>query len=291
MDRTSFDITGETAVFGIIGSPVSHSLSPVLQNTLSEYMELDTVYVPFPVDPGQTAQALRGAFSLGIRGFNVTAPHKEEVMAALSEIHPQALMAGAVNTLRLTENGYVGYNTDITGIIRTFKEHGINLSGKTVVIIGAGGAARAAAFAATKEKAGKLFIVNRTLSRARELMENLLEHFPEADVEILNFEQAEAIKSAHVLIQATTLGMSGENPLSGSRLLRIVPFIMDLIYSPWETPLLAEARQAGAEAVNGFEMLIYQGIASFELWHNKKVPESVAKKVLRDMKQYIGEWN
>ena len=162
-------VEGKTAVYGIIGDRVEKSFSPVLQNTIGREMGVNMVYVPFKVESGQVRAAVEGGRAMNIRGFNVTVSHKIEVMDALASVDETAARIGAVNTLKLTENGYEGYNTDIIGLKKCFDERKTSLKGRNVVLAGAGGAANSAAILAGEEKAAKLVIVNRTAEKAEAL--------------------------------------------------------------------------------------------------------------------------
>lgn len=272
-------VGGKTTVYGIIGNPVEKSFSPVLQNTFGREFGKNMVYVPFKVERGQVRTAVEGGRALGIRGFNVTVPHKIEVMEALCAIDPVAERIGAVNTLKLTEKGYVGYNTDIIGLKKCFEERQTALRGKTVVLAGAGGAANSAAMLAGEEGAGKLVIVNRTLDKAQKLAERV-RSFYDMDTEAISYDAIMDIDRPEIFIQTTSVGMgdgAADTPVEKAEFFKNVDMVVDIIYTPWETRLMREAAQMGAVTVNGFDMLFYQGLASFEIWNDFKADMDAAK--------------
>lgn len=266
-------VSGKTSVYGIIGNQVAKSFSPILQNTFGKELGVDMIYVPFNVERGQVKTAVDGGRAMGIKGFNVTVPHKIEVMEALCGIDPVAERIGAVNTLKLTEDGYVGYNTDIIGLRKCFEERNCGLEGKTVVMAGAGGAANSAAMLAGEERAQKLIIVNRTLDKAKDLAERVKKYY-DIQVESCGYDDMMDIEDLEIFIQTTSVGMGEgvwETPVKNAEFFKNVKMVVDIIYTPWETRLMKEAAEMGAVAVNGFDMLFYQGLASFEIWNDIKV--------------------
>lgn len=276
-------VNGKTKVFGIIGNPIEHSFSPILQNSVAEFMGHNLVYVPFEVAPGKVKPALEGALRLGIRGFNVTIPHKKEVMESLVEVDDLALKIGAVNTLKHTETGYKGYNTDILGLGKCFDMEGISIAGKRVVILGAGGAANSAAVLAAERGAGSIVIVNRTKANGEALKEQTARYY-KGSINVVPFKEIMAIENPEIVIQTTSVGMGEgvwESPVEDARFFERVQAVVDIVYVPWETKLLRDAKERGAVAINGFDMLVYQGIASYEIWHDTKI-EAATAKGLRD---------
>lgn len=274
MDTIIDDISGSTRVYGILGYPVGHSFSPVLQNTLASKTGINLRYLAFPVAPQDLGAAIKGGFALGVQGFNVTVPHKQAVIPFLCGIDPLAEQIGAVNTLKRTESGYIGYNTDILGLERAFALQNVELAGKNLVVLGAGGAAHAAVVLAQRAGAKKLYLVNRTLSKAEALAERI-----QIPVEVLSYDDLYRLEAPDILIQTTSVGMGRpeESPVADAELFRRVQVAMDLIYAPWQTKFLKDAAAAGCKDINGFDMLIYQGIASFELWNEMEVaPEKAA---------------
>lgn len=265
-------IDGATEIYGIMGMPVSHSLSPAMHNAAFRALRLNKVYVPFPVIdvPG----ALAGISALGIRGVSVTIPHKQAVIAGLDSIDPVAARIGAVNTLVLDQGKIHGHNTDWLGANRALGRE-MDLAGKRIVILGAGGSARAIGFGLL-EAGAEVVIASRTPDSGRSLAENLCcEWYPLADAGTLEGDG---------LVNATSVGMKpaeGETPLAAAFLSRY-GVVMDIVYAPRRTRLLREALIAGCRVIGGLEMLLYQGAAQFELWTNESAPLEVMRQVLED---------
>ena len=275
-------INGKTDVFGIIGDPVEHSFSPVMQTTLAKMCGLDAVYVPFKVKTENVEAAIRGAYALGIKGLNITVPHKKTVMDSLVSLDDDAKKIGAVNTIKLTEDGYKGFNTDILGLEKSFFINNIEIKNKTVAILGAGGVANSAAMLFAKEGVKKLFIVNRTKETAIALKEQVEKNY-DIDIVVTNYLNLEDIKPLDIVFQSTSVGMSSsESPIKDKSFFNGVECVFDAVYIPVETKFLKDAKECGCVTINGFDMLVYQGIASFEIWNEIKIldKEAIAFKGL-----------
>jgi shikimate dehydrogenase len=281
-------VNGKTKVFGIIGNPIEHSFSPVLQNTVARELGENVAYVPFKVGSGEVKTALDGAFRLGICGFNVTVPHKKEVMESLVAIDDLALKIGAVNTLKYTNSGYKGYNTDILGLGKCFDIEGISIKGKTVVILGAGGAANSVAILAAERGASNIIIVNRTKANAQALKEQTARYY-NGGISVISFEELMGIESPEIVIQTTSVGMGEgvwESPVKNTAFFQKVQAVVDIVYTPWQTKLLSDAKENGCVAINGFDMLIYQGLASYEIWHDVKIEDEISKALRNQLADY-----
>lgn len=285
-------LSGKTKVFGIIGYPVAHSFSPEIHNTIFSLTGEQSVYVPFRVSPEGLENAVKGAYELGIRGINVTLPHKIEVIKFLKDTDPTARAVGAVNTLKYTEEGYIGYNTDVIGAEYTFTLRNISLKNKTALLLGAGGAADAVCYSMLKNGVKKLYIANRTLKRAEELKERMSKIFG-AEIITLPLERANTARDADIVLNTTTLGFEGREeytPLEKEFFIENnVEICFDAIYSPWETRLLREAKDCGVQCINGFDMLIYQGAASSEIWHEKKYDRDFLNSLEKNLKKIYKE--
>jgi len=269
-------VSGKTNVFGIIGNPVDHSFSPIMQTTLAKEHGLDAVYVPFKVENADVATAIKGAYALGIKGLNITVPHKKTVIESLVSIDDDAKKIGAVNTIRLTKGGYKGFNTDILGLEKSFFINNIEIKDKTVAILGAGGAANSAAMLFAKEGAKKLFIVNRTKEKAIALKEQIEKNY-DIDIVVTDYSDLEGIKPLDIVFQSTSVGMgSDESPIKDKSFFNGVGCAFDAVYVPAETKFLKDAKEYGCITINGFDMLVYQGIASFEIWNEMKVSDNDA---------------
>ena len=276
------DIDGKTRLLGLMGDPVEHTLSPVIHNTLSEILGLNNVYVPFHVKKEGLAKAVDGAFQLNILGLNVTVPHKNHVIASLSSVSDEGLAIGAVNTLVRTENGYRGYNTDMLGLTREIKSYGIELEGRKVIILGAGGAARAVAYMCMAEKASDIYILNRTLENATEIAEHMNSFFGRQTIRAMKLSDWRDLEGKYIVIQSTSIGLKPDNDravIEDEDFYRMIDTGVDLIYSPFETKFMKLCRRNGAKAYNGLKMLLYQGIIAYELWNDISVSEEVADQV------------
>lgn len=263
-------IDGRTELYGIMGNPVAHSLSPAMHNAAFAALGLNKVYVPFPVT--DVATALAGFRALGVRGASVTIPHKQAVMAHLDAIDPVAERIGAVNTLVINEGRITGYNTDWLGANRALAGE-VELAGQTVLVLGAGGSARAIGFGLL-EAGATVFLASRTPSSGQALAASLgCSWHPLAEAETL---------VADALVNATSVGMGAQRdatPMAAAALANF-PVVMDIVYAPLATRLLREARAAGCRTVDGLAMLLHQGVAQSELWTGKAPPVAVMREQL-----------
>ncbi|MDG5776962.1 shikimate dehydrogenase [Haloarculaceae archaeon H-GB2-1] len=260
-------------VFGLIGNPVGHSLSPPMHEAAYEELGLDARYVTFEPDEDGAAAAVRGADALGVAGLNVTIPFKQDVLDAV-EPDDLAERIGAVNTVDFSGETPTGHNTDAIGAVRALRDHGVALDG-TAVVVGAGGAGRAVSFGLADEGM-TVRIANRTVSKATALAEDV----PDASGHGL--EDLEALLSdADVLVNATSVGMDeDETPVAADALHGDLA-VLDAVYSPLETRLLRDAAAEGATTVDGAWMLLYQGVEAFERWTGRDAPVDVMNDALR----------
>ncbi|PVX26350.1 MAG: shikimate dehydrogenase [Candidatus Bathyarchaeum sp.] len=274
-------INGKTKVCAIIGDPVGHSLSPVMHNAAFKELGLNIVYVAFPVTPSSLEEAILGAKSLGLLGLNVTMPHKHAVIQYLDETDSTAKAMGAVNTILNEQGKLFGYNTDGKGAIIALQENCADLEDKKMLIIGAGGAAKAIAFQAAQETT-ELVILNRTEAKAKQLANLLNKNFgTKVKSNTLSAEVLkEELETTNILVNSTSVGMSpniDESPVPAD-LLHSGLCVMDIVYNPLETKLLKDAKAVGAKVVSGLEMLLYQGAVAFQIWTNCPAPVAVMKK-------------
>jgi len=275
------DISGKTKVYGVIGDPIDHSLSPVMQNAAFEVSKLDCVFLAFKVKPEEVREAVAGMRALRIQGLNVTMPHKNAVISFLDEVDQTAKLLNAVNTIKNIDGKLYGQNTDGVGALNALRENGADPKGKKITLLGAGGAARAIAFALAKE-ADELSVVNRTLQSAADLANILYQKF---NSKVFAYSLSPltikgTVANADLLINASSVGMkpnSNQTPVP-RRWLKKDLIVMDTVYNPVETKLAKDAKAAGAKVVSGVEMLIYQGAASFEFWTGSKAPVEVMRK-------------
>lgn len=265
----------KTTLCGIIGKPVEHSMSPAIHNAAFEELGLNYAYLAFNVD--DLEGAIRGMRALNIRGLSVTMPHKIEVIEYLDEIDPVARQIGAVNTV-VNDNGHLkGYNTDWIGFVRSLEAHTL-IQEKRVVILGAGGAAKAVAFG-IKERGGKLTILNRAIEI--EMAQSLAKEVacPWGDL-----SQLESVTEADIVINATSVGMHPhvDKTVIETRHLRPEQIVFDVVYNPLETRFFREAKELGCQVIPGYEMLLLQAVAQFELWTGETAPVDLMRTILKD---------
>ncbi len=290
-EDTEMEISGKTRTCGLIGCPVEHTLSPVIHNTLAAQMGHDLVYVPFPVQPGRLREAVQGADALQLSGLNVTVPYKSEVIGCLQEVDALAQTIGAVNTLVRTAGGYKGYNTDMEGLYRAMMSEGIRLAGERVIVLGAGGAARAVAHLCALKGVERVYLLNRTLERAQTVAEEVNRTAAREVVFPLLLQDYDVIpEGTYLAIQGTSVGLSPreqEVVIADSAFYEKVHTGFDLIYNPWETMFMRLVREGGGRAYNGLKMLLYQGIIAYELWNDVHVPEETAQIVYGRLKEHF----
>jgi shikimate dehydrogenase len=270
-----------TQYINLLAYPAGHSISPAFQQAALDHYGLDVRYDAVSIAPDSLGDAINMLRGEGYLGANVTIPHKVTVRRHLDALDPWAETLGAVNTIVKQGEGLVGHNTDAYGLLRALREHAnFEPQGRSVLLLGAGGAARAAAFGLCREGIASLTIANRTLERAVDLVMALGKAGPVLAATSMAVEEiAEAVAGADLVVNATSVGMShggaaGESPIDVGRL-RPGTIVFDMVYTPIESPLIEGARSVGAVGVSGLWMLIYQGAASFELWTGQDAPVKV----------------
>jgi len=266
-------ITACTQVFCIIGHPIEHTMSPVMHNAAIQDLGLNSVYLAFDVLPNRLKTAIKGMKALDIRGINVTMPYKQRILKFIDELDPLAEKIGAVNTIKNEDSILIGRNTDATGGKNAILNAGFELSGKNILILGGGGAARALSFVLADE-VNKIVIINRTIKRALKLAIELQKYSGiNVIAKHLNFDiLKEEIKNIDLLINTTPIGMYpkiDESPIP-AELLHKDLFLFDIIYNPLKTKLMHDALENGCKVIGGLDMLISQGALAFEWWTNKK---------------------
>ena len=267
-------ISAHTRLLGLIGDPVGQSVSPAMHNAALQALGLDCVYLAFRVTAPSLIQAVGGLRALDAGGFNVTIPHKVKILPLLDELAPEAAAIGAVNTIVNRDGRLVGYNTDAGGFRAALRKYDVDPAGMTAVLIGAGGAARAIAFALVSQKAS-LTILARRPEAALDLVLRLKAGAGQVEARELTRANLEAaLGRGDLVINATSVGMtpdSDRTPVPGD-LLRAGMTVFDAVYHPQQTRLLREAETAGAAVIGGLEMLVAQAALSFELWTGQKAP-------------------
>ncbi|MGC9516903.1 MAG: shikimate dehydrogenase [Methanomicrobiales archaeon] len=277
-------ITGKTNVVGLIGDPVEHSLSPIMHNAAFKKLKLDYVYVPFNVKSDNLTKSIIGAQNLNIKGLNVTIPHKRTIMDLTDFLDQSAQLIGAVNTIKFEDNMIKGYNTDGIGLVKSLEEI-TSIKNKKIIITGAGGAARAAAFEMVLHNSGEIIIANRTPEKAVKLRDDIIGSIG-GDVDALDLGSKfkKELDNADILIDTTPIGMYPhvkEKPVASAEDMHPDLIVMDLVYNPLKTGLLTEAEKIGAKTISGIKMLIYQGIESFHIWTGIKPPVKIFETALK----------
>ena len=275
-------ISGHTSVFGIFGHPVEHTFSPGMHNAAFAKIKLNACYVPFAVAPADLEKAVKAIVPLGIRGLNITIPHKERIIPFLDDLTDDARMIGAVNTIEVAKGKLIGHNTDGRGFLRSLREEtGFRTKGKTFLMIGSGGAARAVGINLALSGAKTITLCDLDSVKAAKLCRDI-QNKTTTRVIVVKPEDLEGTALfADCIINATPLGLKPGDPLPIPRhFIRKDHLICDLVYNPLKTPLLKAARSAGAQTLSGIGMLLYQGVIAFEIWTGAKAPVSLMKTAL-----------
>ncbi len=281
-------IAGTTKLLGIIGHPVEHSLSPLMQNAALAKLGLDYVYLPFPVQPQNLKQALDGFAAINVVGFNATIPHKRAIIPLLSEIEPIAQAVGAVNTVVRRNDKWIGTNTDVEGFIAPLQTLDRDWSQTIAVILGNGGAARAVVAGCTQLGCASIHVVGRNLEKLKEFRDSWKDSPIQINLEVHQWDSLpEIINKANLLINTTPIGMypKVENSPIDVELFTHLPkdtIVYDLIYTPSPTKFLQYAQQANKTAIDGLEMLVQQGAAALKIWLQQ---ESVRVDIMRQTLQ------
>lgn len=277
-------VTAHSRVVGLIGWPVSHSVSPAMHNAAFDHLGLDWCYIPLPVkpEPGERIrQAVHGLRALGLRGANVTVPHKQAVMPHLDRISPAARAIGAVNTVVVDADGtLIGENTDAPGFIADLRGHNVEPRGRHVIVLGAGGSARAVVYGLAEAGVAHVVVLNRTAARAEALVADLRPLFPACTMEADSLPGAivRHAAGADLVVNCTALGMtpnSDSTPWDESVRFRTNQVVYDLVYNPQVTRLLSRAAADGAQAVGGLGMLVWQGALAFQRWTGHSAPAEI----------------
>jgi shikimate dehydrogenase len=280
------EISGATKIVGVIGWPLTYTFSPTMHNAAIRKAGLDFVYLAFPIHPDDIETALKGLWACGVRGLNVTIPHKERVLPMMDTLSVEAQAVGAVNTIRVDEDGLWGGNTDLYGFTAALTDVGFSLANTRVAIAGAGGAGRAIAAAALLGGATSVAIWDADVPRADRLVADLRKA-PLPNRLLMNCvtaaERGEALARAHLFVNASPMGMKPTDPPPvDPRLLAADCLVFDAVYNVPETALMRKARGRGLRALGGLTMLMHQGARSFELWFGVKPDTDLMLAKLRE---------
>ena len=269
-------------MLGIFGNPIKHTLSPIIHDTLSDALGLSERYVPFCVEEEELDACVKQAYNQGILGLNITVPHKQAVMNSLVEVDEAAASIGAVNTLVRAEGGYKGYNTDMPGLARALQSEHIELDGTRVIMLGAGGAARAVAYMCVHYGAKEVHILNRTYERADRIAKDMNCVAGRTCVYAYRADEYDKIpQGKYLMIQCTSVGLHEEDTLPfpcSDSFYAMATAGVDLIYNPAMTPFSRRMQELNVPCINGLKMLLYQGILAYELWNELKVDETLIEK-------------
>lgn len=283
-------IDGYTRTCGVIGNPVEHTMSPAIHNTLAKVLSKNLVYVPFHVPEGSLSAAVAGAFSLNLLGLNVTVPYKSEVIPFLESLDPLAAQIGAVNTLVRTAKGFRGYNTDMPGLYRAMCEDGVQIEGENVLVLGAGGVARAVAMLLAQKGASQVILMNRTLEKAGRIAEEVNRMAGRSLASAMSLAEYGSLPEgdSFLAIQATNVGMYPRVDaavVEDAAFYRKIHTGYDLVFNPARTKFMSLVSQGGGRAYNGLKMLLYQGIIAYELWTGARVGGDLAAEAFREMEK------
>lgn len=291
-------ITGKTKLLGVIGDPITHSLSPVMHNAAiqgingnitNDQEKIDYVYLPFPIKPADLSGAIACLQNIGVKGFNVTIPHKQAIMPLLTEVSAIAQAVGAVNTVYLTEKGWAGTNTDIDGFIAPLKQY--DWTNKTAVILGNGGSSRAVVAGCHQLGIKEIHVLGRNQNKLQEFLDSWKNSPLPVNVQVHDWQEINIlISDCALLVNTTPVGMYphvNESPVSKKIINKLLAntIVYDLIYTPHPTQFLAEAHQQGGIIIDGLEMLVQQGAIALELWLKRPVSVDIMRQSLQ---KYLG---
>lgn len=279
-------ITANTIQLGIIGDPVDHSFSPRMHNFIAGYMNHDYVYSGFRVRREELADAINGVKALGIRGINVTAPHKIAVMPLLDEVSDQARLLGSVNTVVNKDGRLYGYNTDSEGLYMALTNAGIRLKGSSILVMGCGGVVKPTLMRMVQAEPKSITLVNRTAQKAREMSDTIYDTMGfkiKTEITSWDFDVVINTTSAGMRPQLDALPIDSISEINNLDFIHEGMSVVDMIYNPAETRFLYEARMRGAKTLNGLDMLIYQGILAYERFTDTKLPSDIAEVIRKEV--------
>ena len=264
--------------FAVIGDPINHSLSPNIHSAAFRELNLDSSYIGYRIPKGELESGVEGLKKIKISGFNVTIPHKIEMMKYLDKMDESCSIIGAVNTVVNNEGILKGYNTDMDGFLEPLKKRNISIKDKKILLIGAGGAARAIIAGMSKEKAGEVDIANIRTKNAEELSEFATSIGLSTNVK--KIEEIKNLQNYNMIINSTSLGLKNESSPISFEQINQDSVIYDIVYSPMNTDFIKKAKDKKLEVIYGYEMLLGQATRAFEIWHEMKAPYNAMKKAL-----------
>ena len=265
--------------FAVIGDPIDHSLSPNIHNAAFRELELDCTYIAYRIPKDELEEGIESLKKINIAGFNVTIPHKIEMMKYLDKVDEGCSIIGATNTVTFSDGILKGYNTDMDGFLDPIKKKNIPIKDSMVLLLGAGGAARAIVAAFAKENAKEIVIANRTIEKANELVQ--FGKKVGIDAKAIQLEDAVKYVTTHkFIVNSTSIGLKNESSPIPTDLISKNSIVYDVVYMPMKTDLLKKSKENGATIIYGYEMLLGQACRAFEIWHKREAPYEVMKRAL-----------
>ena len=265
--------------YAVIGDPIDHTLSPNIHNAAFRKLEMDCTYIAYKIAKGELAEGVESLKKIKISGFNVTIPHKVEITRYLDKLDENCSIIGAANTVSYENGELKGYNTDMEGFLDPIKKRNIKIENSHVLLLGAGGAARAIVAAFGKEKCDQITIANRTLEKAHEL--SVFTKKVGINVQTISLDEInESENNFDFIVNATSIGLKNETTPISKKILNSDVVVYDIVYRPMNTDLIKISKESGATIIYGYEMLLGQAIRSFEIWHKVKAPYDAMKKAL-----------
>ncbi len=269
-------IDGKTKLYGVIGNPVKHSFSPGMHSLAFKELGINAVYLPFLITDEQLPQLLHAFSITGIQGFNITLPFKEKIVPYLDSLSEEAEKLQSVNTVVRTDSGWKGYSTDGNGFVRSLAAADIDVLQRKIILVGAGGAARAIAVSLIMSGVSDITILNRTQSKTNDLATLLRNISPGLSICTTLAQDQET----DIVINATSVGMTDDSCPVPDNVIERSRQVVDIIYNPAETTLLRKASERSIPCMNGLDMLLYQGIEAFEIWTGQAAPKEIMRKSL-----------
>lgn len=268
-----------TKTFAVIGDPIDHSLSPNIHNAAFRELNMDCTYIAYRVPKNELAAGIESLKKINISGFNVTIPHKIEMMKYLDSVDEDCSIIGATNTVAIENGKLKGYNTDMEGFLEPIKKRNLSIKNSKVLLLGAGGAARAIAAGCVKEKADQITIANRTLENASSLIQFIHKLGGSANASTLNGIKNN-VAEYNFIINATPIGLKNESSPISTENINEKCTVYDIIYRPMNTDLIVKSKKKGANIIYGYEMLLGQASIAFKIWHGIDAPYDAMKKAL-----------
>ena len=266
-----------TKTYAVIGDPIDQSLSPTIHNAAFRELNLDCTYIAYKVPKGELAAGVESLKKINISGFNVTIPHKVEMIKYLDSVDENCSVIGATNTVSYDNGKLKGYNTDMDGFLDPFRKRSLSVKDSNVLLLGAGGAARAIVAGFAKEKAKKITIANRTLQNANSMVQ--FAHKIGVDANAITIDQVgDTASDYNIIVNSTSVGMKDEQSLISTKTINEKSIVYDIVSKPINTDLIKQSKKNGATIIYGYEMLLGQAARAFKIWHGIDAPYETMKK-------------